>query len=191
MRKIMQFLINIVFCHLLYRVKYKNLEIVNKFNKCILCPNHSNIFDPVWIYAKVDKMSMMAKSELFENKFIGGALRFFGAFPIRRGKKDAKSLLHAIHILQDNEKARLLIFPEGGILKIEDRRHKITDGPSYIASKTEVPIIPVYITENPKLFSKIKITFGNPLYITKEERKNKEKLTERSQELLKAIYEME
>ena len=86
----MQIFINIFLCHFIYRVKFENLERVSQFDKCIVCPNHSHILDPVWLYAKVDHMHMMAKSELFKNKIMGAFLRFYGAFPIKRGKKDAR-----------------------------------------------------------------------------------------------------
>lgn len=191
MKRVVRFLMKIIFCHVIYRVRYENLENVNQFEKCVICPNHSHIFDPVWIYVKVDKLHTMAKSELFENKISAFVMRFLGGFPVRRGENDVKSLIYAIKVLKNNEKSRLLIFAEGGILKPDKRRKQITDGATFIAAKTELPIVPAHITENPKLFSKIVVKFGRPMYIPQELIKDKEKLSEKSHELLKIMYAME
>lgn len=190
MKKIIVFLVNIFICHVFYHVKYENINVVKKLDKCIICPNHSHILDPVWIYPKIDNMHIMAKSELFKNKIISKILKYFGAFPIRRGQKDAKSLIYSINVLKNNNKSKLLIFPEGGILSKDKRKIYITNGATYISAKTQIPIVPVYIKENPKIFSKILIVFGEPMEIGQIS-KNKELLDEKSQELLKNIYSME
>lgn len=188
MKKIVVFLVNVFLCHVFYRVKYLNLNNVTKFEQCIIAPNHSHILDPVWIYPKIKNLNIIAKSELFENKLMGWFLKKFGAFPIRRGKKDARSLIYAIKILKDDKKSKLLIFPEGGILKDDKRGKHITDSCVYIAGKTELPIIPVHITENPKLFSKIIIDFGTEMNVNSQILKDKEKIKEKSRDLLLKIY---
>ena len=58
-------IILITSCHILFHVKYENLEILDKYNKCLICPNHSRIFDPAFLYPKVENMYSVAKSELF------------------------------------------------------------------------------------------------------------------------------
>ena len=191
MKKIIKYLINFIFCHFLYEVKYYGIENVKNIEKCILCPNHSHIYDPVWIYTKIDNLHIMAKSELFRNKFYAFWLKYLGAFPIKRGQKDSKSVLHAIKILKKDKKSNLLIFPEGGILKPEKRRKYITDGATYIAAKTELPIIPIYITENSKIFSKIKVRFGEAINVDVNVLKDKELLKQESQKLLQNIYYLE
>ena len=49
-------LLKFLFSHLLFRVKYVNLENMNKIEKGVVCPNHSCIFDPFWVYFKVENM---------------------------------------------------------------------------------------------------------------------------------------
>lgn len=188
---IVKVLVNIFLCHVVYRVRYKNINIPRSLDKCLICPNHSHILDPFWVFARVNKLHIMGKSELFENKFYAYLLTSLGGFPIRRGQKDAKSLIHAIRLLKAGKRSRLLMFPEGGILKPELRRKTITDGATYIAAKTELPIIPAYITENPKLFSKVIVKFGEPIYVDKELIKDKEELSKKSKELLNTVYSME
>ena len=62
-------LIDFVSCKILFRTKYVNTEILQNFNKCLVCPNHSRIFDPAFIDPSVSDMYSVAKSDLFENKF--------------------------------------------------------------------------------------------------------------------------
>ena len=60
----------------------------------------------------------MAKTELFENKLIGGFLKSLGAFPISRGTGGAQGIQTAIDLLE--EEKVVCMFPGGYAL--EDRR---------------------------------------------------------------------
>ena len=66
----MKSVVNLIFCKILYKVEYINFEKIKNIKRCIICPNHSNVFDPTFIYAKFDNLFIMAKSELFKNKFV-------------------------------------------------------------------------------------------------------------------------
>ena len=58
--------IRFLFSHVLFRVKYLGLENIQNAGKCVVCPNHSTIFDPFWVYFKSKNMWIMAKAELFK-----------------------------------------------------------------------------------------------------------------------------
>ena len=90
MRAIIRFFINIIFCKIFYRVKFYGKENVRNLDKCLICPNHSNTVEPAWIYSNNKHLCIMAKAELFENKFLAKLYKHFGVFPIRRGEKDVK-----------------------------------------------------------------------------------------------------
>ena len=47
--------------------------------------------------------SYMAKTELFENKLIGGFLKSLGAFPISRGTGGAQGIQTAIDLLEEEK----------------------------------------------------------------------------------------
>lgn len=190
MIKFVKFIINVFFCHFLYRVRYINKEVEENLDKCLLCPNHSNTFEPLWIYAKTDNLWIMAKAELFKYKFLGYLFRKCNVFPIRRGERDVKSVMHAINVLSDGDKRKLLIFPEGKRIKKDKERGIAKVGASYIAYKAGVPIIPVYLTKNARLFSKVYVIYGNPMYITKEIVEDKEKLNEFSKKVLDEAYSL-
>lgn len=180
-----------IVCHFLFRVKYENTEVLNEFDKCLICPNHSRVFDPIFLFPKIENMYSMAKSDLFKNKIMANFLTYHNVFPIDRDRVDIAGVKKAIKLLKNNEKIKLLIFPEGRVLKDKKERGNIKDGAMYIASMMEVPIIPVYITARPNFFSKVIVKFGNPIMTNKQNLKDKEKMKNESKDLLTQIYSME
>ena len=180
--------IRFLFSHVLFRVKYLGLENIQNAGKCVVCPNHSTIFDPFWVYFKSKNMWIMAKAELFKNKLLGALLKAYNVFPIKRGQKDAGSLIHAINVIEKEEDAKLLVFIEGTRIKKDKERGKAKVGPAFIASKAGVPVIPVHITKNPRLFSKVIVKFGKPIDIPQGIHDKKEELQKESNMILKKIY---
>lgn len=94
-------------CRILFRVKYENLNVLNKYDKCLICPNHSRIFDPVFLYPKIDNMYSIAKSELFKNKFVSNFLSYCNAIPIKRNGKDFAGTMRILRLLKKHDKIRL------------------------------------------------------------------------------------
>lgn len=186
-RKVIIFIV----CKILFRVEYKDEEILEKYDKCLICPNHSRIYDPIFIYPKINNMYGMAKSELFKHKLLANFLEFHNIFPVDRENIDAKSLRKALKLLKENDKIKLLVFPEGKVLKNKEERGIIKNGAVYIGSMANVPIIPIYITARPRYFSKVVVKFGKPIYYNKLQLKDKNKITEASKQLLKEIYNLE
>ena len=186
-RKIIIFIV----CKILFRVEYQNEENLKKYDKCLICPNHSRIYDPVFIYPKIENIYGMAKSELFKHKLVAKFLKYHNIFPVDREKTDTKSLRKALKLLKENENIRLLIFPEGRVLKDKKERGVVKNGAVYIATMANVPIMPIYITARPKYFSKVVVKFGKPIFYDKLQLKDKSKIEEASKQLLKEIYTME
>jgi 1-acyl-sn-glycerol-3-phosphate acyltransferase len=190
MIKIVKLLINIFFCKIFYNVEYINKEEEEKLKKCIICPNHSNAVEPAWIYAKTNNLAIMAKAELFKNKVMAKILTYFDVFPIHRGQKDVRSLLHSINLFKNVDNRKLLIFPEGTRIPKSEEKGIAKTGPLFVAYKAGVPILPVYISKNAKLFSKVKVTYGKPIIVTKEIIENKENLKKYASEILDEIYSL-
>lgn len=191
MHSIIRKIIIFVVCKILFRVEYQNEENLEKYDKCLICPNHSRIYDPVFIYPKIENIYGMAKSELFKHKLVENFLKYHNIFPVDREKTDTKSLRKALKLLKDNENIRFLIFPEGKVLKDKKQRGVVKNGAVYIAAMAKVPIIPIYITARPKYFSKVVVKFGKPIFYDKLQLKDKSKIEEASKQLLKEIYTME
>lgn len=182
--------IKIFLCKVFYRVHYYGLDNIKNIDKCIVCPNHSNTVEPAWIYAATSDLYIMAKAELFEKKIWNKIFSYFDVFPIRRGEHDIKSLMHAINLFKNVEKRKLLIFPEGERLKKEVDRTPAKIGPVYIASKANIPIVPVYITKNAKVFGRVNVIFDKPINIPKDIGKDKEKIKQFSNEMMDNIYKL-
>lgn len=192
MYKIKKKLVKIVCCNIIYRVKYIGLEKIDNDKKYVICPNHSNILDPTFIFPIVDNLSIMAKSEIFKNKLAAKILKRYRVFPVNRKERDVKSTLHAIECLNLENNSKLLIFPEGGIIKdSKEIRKKVKNGAVYISAKSGVEILPIFITRRPHIFQKVYVIIGDSINITKEIRHDKEKIKEYSTKMINNIYDLE
>lgn len=192
MYKIMKTLVKGLCCHFVYRVKYIGLEKIDNSKKYIICPNHSNVLDPTFIFPIVDNLSIMAKSEIFKYRILAKIFTRYRVFPVNRKKRDVKSTLHAIECLNLEENSKLLMFPEGGILKKkEDLRNKVKNGAAYISAETGVPILPVFITRRPHLFQRVYVVIGDTIKIPEEIKDDKSKIREYSKKMINIVYDLE
>lgn len=191
MYKFIELIIKTIVCKVIFRVKYKNMEIINKFDKCFICPNHSRVFDAIFIYSKFTNIYSVAKAEIFKNKLLCKFLKHYHVIPINRKYTDFKGTKKIINVLNSNDKIKLLLFPEGGIYKenyIENKRN-VKNGAVYMSALINIPIIPVNITVRPRFFTKVEVTFLEPIYPNLEVLNNKKLLKEESKKLINTIYD--
>lgn len=189
LRKLAKF----ICCKILFRVKYINSNLETNIDKCVVCANHISGWDPIFLYADSKNLSVMAKAELFKFKPFGFILKKIGVFPINRGEKDVKSIMHSVNLLKDGTSNKLLIFPEGTRIK-DGKRVPGKIGAAYIALKAEVPILPTKIIWKDKkrrLFSKIYVVYGNPISLDIEKSKDKDYLKKVTNEILDTIYNLD
>ena len=125
----------------------------------VICCNHVHNSDPFYVvysFSVKDKIWVMAKEEIKHYPFAGWLLSWLGfVIWVRRGKSDVGAVKTALKALKGNEK--LLIFPEG------TRHAEIgagKTGAAMLAIRTGVPILPVYITPERKLFQRTKVYIG-------------------------------
>lgn len=185
-------LVYLVFCRILFNVKFVNKNLEKNVDKCVVFSNHICFADPVILFADISKIAIMGKSELFKNKIISKLFLFLGIFPINRGEKDAKSIIHSVNVLKNQKFNKLLIFPEGTRIK-NDVRVPVKVGAVYIAMKAEVPILPVRIIKkhpNRKLFTSMTVIYDSPIYLDNSKRKDKEYLQEMSDKVMNTIYDL-
>ncbi len=180
-------------CKFLYRVEVHNEEILSKYESYLICPNHSNVFDPAFVYPVQYDLDVyvMAKAELFKKFWFKWLSKRFNIFSIDRENVDVRSMLKSLAVFKSNEKAKLIMFPEGKVVKSDEEAGKIyKKGAAFIASHLDKAIIPVYITRRPKLFHKVSVTYGEPFFVNEIECKNKNKMEFLSKELIRKIYEL-
>lgn len=178
-----------LFTLILFRVKTYGQENMEKDKPYIICANHTSNWDPPILYTATKReMYMMAKEELFVNKFVSWFGKVMNIFPVKRGKQDIESIKTSLKVLKDNK--ILAIFPEGTRNGIK-KNGKIQNGVAYLAARSGAEIIPVKIVGDFKPFKKIKLYYGKPLNFSKYQSKKPEKETLDliSEEITKAIFE--
>ena len=186
-------LMYLIFCKVLFNVKYVNKNLEKNIGRCVVCPNHLCFGDPIFMFAVMKDIAIMGKAELFKNKFVAFLAKKFKIFPIKREEKDAKSVLHAVNVLKDKKAERLLVFPEGTRVG-ENEVVKGKIGAVYIALKAEVPILPVRIIKHNrkrKIFTRVTVIYGSPINLDMEKIKDKEYLHNVTDSMMDYIYSLE
>lgn len=158
-------------CNVLHRTEYYGLENIAKDKLYIFAANHVSSMDPALVMNKVDNLVIMAKEELFKIPVVRTFVKASGGFPIARGKKDVKAILHAAKAITEF-KHNLLIFPEG-TRKAKNKGVKAKNGAVCIAQIAKVDIIPVYLSEERGMFKKYIVKFGKPINISNENESEK------------------
>ncbi len=188
-RKIVKAIIRF-FMRIFFRIKIIGKENIPAEGACIICPNHKSYFDPPLVVAFNKRhINMIAKKELYQNHLIAWLGKTFNVFPVERNGKDIEAVKHSLKILKNGE--ILGIFPEGTRNGME-KGIKVKNGAVLIAIKSGAPIIPVGIKGDYKLFSKVVITYGEPIYYDKSKinSQNKEEIDKLTQELMDRIVSL-
>lgn len=148
---------------ILYRIEVEGIENIPARGRTIICANHISNLDPIVLAITCPRtISFMAKKELFSNKVLARLLYALNAFPVDREGSDISAIRKSLEVLK-NDKV-LGIFPEGTrISKIDINSAK--PGISMIGIRSKSPIVPVFIDSDYKLFDKIKIKVGQPIYL--------------------------
>jgi 1-acyl-sn-glycerol-3-phosphate acyltransferase len=117
-----------------------------------LIANHVNLSDPFFLIFSFPRfINFMAKEELFRSLFLRLWLRWAGSVSIsRQGKvSDKQKMLRSSRDVLENGLI-LGMFPEGGRNR-DGKLSKGKPGSAVIASKTNVPILPVGIVGTDKI----------------------------------------
>ncbi len=157
----------------------------------VLCANHSGLLDPAWVIAmsRLDRLPRtMAKKELFRSKFFSGILYKIGAFPVDRQGADIAAIKSAFQTLKDDNK--LVIFPEGTRVK----KGKVSNphsGAALIASRMQVPLVPIYLSANRYPFSPVRMIIGEAIHLEFAGPKPTAlELQDRTHRMMEQIYQM-
>lgn len=152
---------------LFFRLKIRGLENVDEGETYIIAANHISNFDPLLVACLLKKrIVFLGKKELFKNKLSNFIFSKLGVISIDRGKADIKAIRDCIKVLKD--KKSLLIFPEGTRSRGNDE-NQAKNGIYFIAEKSSVKILPVFIKTDYKIFRDIEITFREPVDIAKKD----------------------
>src|SRR2546421_133826 len=154
----------------LYRLRARGLENLPREGGFVLACNHVSSFDPWAIGVPLWPkrfLRFMAKSELYWWP-LGPLLSAAGAFPVRRGQKDAAAIATAVRLAQEGNVVAM--FPEGtrrtkGLVKRFEARPRT--GAARIALEAGVPLVPAAVKGTDKLLrlGKLRVAYGPPVDI--------------------------
>jgi 1-acyl-sn-glycerol-3-phosphate acyltransferase len=188
---IAKFLVNVYFS-IFYKVELINKENIPAQGAALLCSNHVGALDMFFIGYRIKRLvHYMAKKELFKNPIIGAVIKWLGAFPVNRGKGDVGAIKTVFKLLKEGKIVG--IFPEGTRTRGKTNMNRnIKPGIALLAIKSDVPIVPVAIKGNYKLFSKIKVIFGQPfkLEVDKNRKYRNDELIDMSKAIMDKIYSL-
>lgn len=191
MRKLTIIITKIIF-KILYKVEVVNADKIPEEGPALLCAAHNNMLDMFFLGYKLKRwIYWMAKEELFRIPIAGSVFRKLGAFPIKRGKGDVGSIKTAYKHLQDGNIVG--IFPHGTRVKHTNRKSAgIKPGAAMLAVNSGVKVIPAVVHGSYKLFSKIRVIYGEPYNIEVESGKKytSDDFSEISKEIIQKIYSL-
>lgn len=153
----------------------------------MICANHSSNLDPLLTAMAVGRKRMvhfMAKVELSKVPILGAIIRGCGAFFVKRGEGDITAVRTAMKYLKDGE--LIMMFPEG-TRTAHDGDSAAKHGAVQIASKMSVPIIPVHIPRQKKLFHRMEIHVGEAYTLGRIKRDELEASTEDLMSRIRAL----
>lgn len=159
----LRFLISI-FAPLLWRIRIHGGQNIPTDGALIIAANHIHALDPIpLVIATRRPISFMAKEELFRWPVIGWLATHAGSFPVKRGRADVQAVRSALKVLDDG---RVLgIFPEGTRSKTGELQEALS-GAALFAARTGAPIVPVAIDAIYRFRGLVKVTVGEPMYVT-------------------------
>lgn len=137
----------------------------------IIIGNHYSIWDVVPAAMATDRaIHFMAKDELGKVKIgnwnIGeAALNWLQCIPVKRDGSDVQAVKTCLRYLKNGEVVN--IFPEGTRNHSYDEFLPFKGGAAALAIKTYAPIVPVIEVERIRLFHRVDVIYGDPIYLTK------------------------
>lgn len=161
----------------------------------IVVANHLNLPDPPLLTASIPRrIIFMAKEELFRSRG-GPFIRWFGAFPVRRGELDREAIRQAMKVLDAG--LALGMFPEGR-RSPNSQLILAEPGTALIALRSRAPILPVGISGTEKVQGlsifrhrpRIRVNIGQPFTLPFEGRPTREKLSQATELIMRRIAEL-
>ena len=173
-----------------FRIKVYGIENMPKEGGMLVAINHRSLWDVPVVGAYMPRqLGFMAKSELFKGKMLNKLFTSLGAFPVHRGKGDIGAIKAALKRLKNGE--IVAIFPEGKRVK-NNENVSAKPGAVMLASRANVPVLPIRIIGGYKWMSKVSIVVGKPVFYDEyyNEKLSLDKLQELSDKLMYDLKEL-
>lgn len=139
-------------CRVWFRMTVSGLEHVPKSGSYVMAPNHRSNLDIIVIGACTRRRQRyMGKHTLWAKQPWDWILSQFGGFPVTRGTVDREALQRCLDVVAAGDP--LVLYPEGTRLS-GPNVGSLFDGVAYVATKSQVPIIPVGIAGTERAMAK-------------------------------------
>ena len=148
-------------------------ENVPRKGGCIVVSNHISYLDPPLMGCTIPRLGhFMAKSDLWQNKFLAWIMPKLNVYPIQKGKPDLASIRYTLEKLESGYPVGL--FPEGTRSK-SGRLLPGEPGVALLIKKSGVPVVPMVIIGANKMLpvgakriyrARLKTVFGDPIFFT-------------------------
>ena len=157
----------------------------------MFCANHSALADPLMVcFAATLRWHIrpMAKIELSRVPLVGWLLGKAGVIYVDRGHADVKAVKEALTCLKAGGK--MLVFPEG--TRVHDGEDvSAKGGAALFATRTGVPIVPVYVSRKKYWFRRSPVIIGKPITPKIAGRKaTSEELEKIMNDVMEQIYQL-
>jgi len=179
----------IIFFRLLYPFRVYGKENIPA-SPFIVCSNHISWLDPPLVtctFKRKEQVYFMAKEELFQIPVLSYLISKTGSFPVKKDSADRKAVQKALELLSKDKV--IGVFPEGTRNRTGGLQ-KFFDGASWIALKSQAPVVPFVIKGPYRIFRPIKVFIGPPIYFKGREngkKYNREDLKEVSTQINQAM----
>ncbi len=137
----------------------------------VVAPVHRSYADFAILVAAVPRvMRFMTKDSVWKWRWLGRFIEFNGSFPVDRDHADRDALRRCEDVVIGGDP--VVMFPEGRRKEgpvVED----LFDGPSFVACRNRVPIVPVAITGSEDALprgsrmirrARVRVVIGEPIY---------------------------
>jgi len=126
-----------------FRLEIHGREHMPSHGPFVLAPVHRSNLDFILVSTLTrTRMRYMGKASIWKWKWGGKFVSMLGAFPVHRGAADREALRTCLQVIENGEP--VVMFPEGTRRSgpvVED----LYEGPTYVAARTGVPVVPVGI----------------------------------------------
>jgi 1-acyl-sn-glycerol-3-phosphate acyltransferase len=131
------------FTKMFFRVTFTGTENIPATGGFIIAPVHRSNIDTFPMIAMTRRrMSFLGKDSLWKTKFTAWFFTTMGGYPVHRGTADREALRRCIEVVTRGE--GLILFPEG-TRQFGPVVQDLFEGAAYVASKANVPILPMGI----------------------------------------------
>jgi 1-acyl-sn-glycerol-3-phosphate acyltransferase len=182
---------------LLVRREYVGLENFPDEPPYILATNHLSVFDsPLLLTACPHTIRAFAAAKHKRNPIYAPLLAMMGSIWVRRGEVDRKALREALDVLKGG--GVLGMAPEGTRARGTYALQEGKTGPAYLATRADVPIVPVGLTGTeqvkhnlPRLRrTPVRIVVGKPFRLPESGRVRGQTLHKYTELIMRRIAEL-